>query len=124
MQSKKKHKILIAFDDMIADMLNNKKLNPLVTGLFLTSRKLNIYLVFIMQFYFAILKNRLNSLHYFIINIPNKQHLQQVAFSHSSDIDFRNLMNLYKRCTAKPYSFLVIDATLASDNLLHFRQNL
>ena len=55
MQSKKKHKILIAFDDMIADMLNNKKLNPLVTGLFLTSRKLNIYLVFIMQFYFAIL---------------------------------------------------------------------
>ena len=58
------------------------------------------------------------------MKIPNKQHLQQVAFSHSSDIDFRNLMNLYKRCTAKPYSFLVIDATLASDNLLHFRQNL
>ena len=52
------------------------------------------------------------------MQITSKQNLQQIAFNHSSDIDFQNFMNLYKKCTAKPYSFLVIDATLASDNLL------
>ena len=55
---------------------------------------------------------------------PNKQELQQIAFNHSSDIDFRDFMNLYKKCTAKPCYFLVIDATLASDNPLRFRKNL
>ena len=54
----------------------------------------------------------------------NKQELQQIAFNQSSDIDFRDFMNLYKKCTAKPYYFLVIDATLASDNPLRFRKNL
>ena len=52
----KKGKILIVFDDMIADMVNNKKLNPIVTGLFIRGRKLNIF-VFITQSYFAVLKN-------------------------------------------------------------------
>ena len=54
------------------------------------------------------------------MKIPNKRELQQIAFNHSSDIDFKDFINLYKKCTAKPYSFLVIDATLASDNLLRF----
>ena len=121
----KKRKILIVFDDMIADMLSNKKLNPIVTELFIRGRKLNISLVFITQSYFAVPKNiRLNSTHYFIMKIPNKQELQQIAFNHSSDIDFKDFMNLYKKCTAKPYSFLVIDATLASDNPSRFRKNL
>ena len=54
---------------MITDMLNNKKLNPIVTELFIRSRKLNISLVFITQYYFAVPKNiRLNSTHYFIMN--------------------------------------------------------
>ena len=116
---------MIVFDDMIADMLSNKKLNPIVTELFIRGRKLNISLVFITQSYFAVPKNiRLNSTHYFIMKIPNKQELQQIAFNHSSDIDFKDFMNLYKKCTAKPYSFLVIDATLASDNTSHFIKNL
>ena len=50
--------------------------------------------------------------------------LQWIAINHSSDIDFRDSMNLYKKCTAKPYSFLVIDATCVSDNPLCFRRNL
>ena len=58
------------------------------------------------------------------MKIPGKQKLQQIAFNHSSYIDFKDFMNLYKKCTAKPYSFLVIDATFASDNLLCFRKNL
>ena len=65
---------------------------------------------------------KLNSIHYFIIKIPNKQELQQIASNHSSGIDFKYFMNLYKKCTAKPNSFLVIDATLASDSSLRFRK--
>ena len=55
---------------------------------------------------------------------PNKRKLYQIAFNHSSDIDFKDFINLYKKCNAKSYSFLVIDATLASDNLLLYRMNL
>ena len=58
------------------------------------------------------------------MKILNKIELQQIAFNHSSNIDFQDLINLYKKCTAKPYSFLVTDTTLASDNLLCFRKNL
>ena len=121
----KKRKILIVFDDLITDILSNKKLNPIVTELFIRCRKLNISLVFITQSYFAVPKNiRLNSTHYFVMKIPNKRELQQIEFNNSSDIDFQNFINLYKKCTEKPYSFLVIDTTLASDNSLRFRKNL
>ena len=122
---KKKRRILIVFDDMIADMLSKKKINPIVTELFIRGRKLNIFHVFITQCFFAVPKDiRLNSMHYFIMKIPNKQELEQIASHNSSDIDFQDLMNLYKKCTAKPYSFLAINATLASDNPLQFRKNL
>ena len=101
-----------------------KKLNLIVTELFVTGRKLNISLVFITQFYFAVPKYiRLNSTHYFIMTIPNKQELQQIAFNHLSDIDFKDFTNLSKKYTAKPHSLLVIDITLASDNPLCFREN-
>ena len=63
-------------------------------------------------------------MHYFIIKISNRWELQQIAFRNSSDIDFQDFMNLYKKCTAKPYSFLIIDTTLASDNPLRFRKEL
>ena len=64
---------MIADDDIIADMLSNKKLNPIVTELFIRGRKLNISLVFTAQCYFAVPKNiRLNSTYYFIFTIPNK----------------------------------------------------
>ena len=56
--------------------------------------------------------------------MPNQRELQQIAFNHSPDIDFQHYESLYKMCTAKAYSFLVIDTTLASDNPLHFRKNL
>ena len=116
---------MIVFDDLITDILSNKKLNPIVTELFIRCRKLNISLVFITQSYFAVPKNiRLNSTHYFVMKIPNKRELQQIEFNNSSDIDFQNFINLYKKCTEKPYSFLVIDTTLASDNSLRFRKNL
>ena len=58
------------------------------------------------------------------MKIPNNRELQQIAFNHSSYIDFQDFMNLYKKCTAKPHSFLAINITLASDNPLNFRENL
>ena len=80
----KKRKILIVLDDMIADILSNKKVNPIVTELFIRGRKLKIYLVFITQSYFAVSKNiRLDSTHHFIMKILNKRELQQIAFNHS-----------------------------------------
>ena len=83
----KERKILIVFDDMIADMINNKKLNSVITELIIRDRKLNISLVFITQSYFKVPKDvRLNSTHFFIMKIPNKRELQQTAQNHSSDI--------------------------------------
>ena len=67
---------------------------------------------------------RLNSAHYFMMKILNKQELQQNAFNHSSNTEFKEFMNLYKKCTAKPYYFLVINATLASNNRSRFKKNL
>ena len=85
----KKHKIIIVFDDMIADMINNKRLNAIVTKLFIRGRKLNISVVFITKSYFKVPKVvRLNSTHFFIMKIPNKRKLQQIALNPSSDIDF------------------------------------
>ena len=103
-------------------MLNNKRPNKIVTELFIGGRKLNNSLVFITQFYFAVLKNvRLNSKHYFVMKIPSKRELQKIVYSHSSDFDFKDFTNLYEKRTTKPYYFLVIDATLALDNVLYFR---
>ena len=86
----KEQKILIVFDDMITDMLSNKRLNLIVTELFIRGGELKAYLV---------------SGHYFIIKISNKQELQQIAFNHSSDIEFKDFMNVYKKYTAQPYFF-------------------
>ena len=117
----KKRKILIVFDDMI----NNNNLNPIVTELFIRGRKLNISIVFITQSYFKVPKDvRLHSTHFFIMKAPNKRELQQIVLNHSSDTDFKNFMNIYKKYTKEPYSFLVNDTTLPSDDPLRFRKNL
>ena len=67
---------------------------------------------------------RLNSTQSFIMKIPNKRELQQIALNHSSDIDFKDFIKIYKKCTAKSYSVLVYDTTLPLDNPLRFRKNL
>ena len=121
----KENKILIVFDDMIADTINNKKLNSIVTKLFIRCRKLNISLVFISQSYFKVSKDvRNNSTHFFIMKIPNKRELMQIAINHSSDINTKDFIEIYGKCTDKPNSFIVIDTTLPSNKLLRFRKNL
>ena len=104
----KKRKMFIVSDYVIADMLSNINLNPIVTELFIKEKK--TFLLVLLRVLFPCTKNlRLNSTHYFIMKILNKRELQQIAFNHSSDIDF---LNLYKKCTAKSRYFLVIDTTL------------
>ena len=121
----KENKILIVFDDMIADMIHNKKLDSIVTELFIRGRKLNISLVFITQSYFKVPKDiRQNTTHFLIARIPNKRELQQIAINYSSDISTKDFTNIYRKCTAEPYSFLVNDTTLASDHPLRFRKNI
>ena len=96
-------------------MIHNKKLNSIVTQLFIRARKLNISLVFIIQSYVKVPKDvRLNTSHFFITKIPNKRELQQTAINHSSDISTKDFANIYRKCTNEPYSFLVIDIMLAS----------
>ena len=88
----KKHEILIVFDDMIAKMINNKKLNPVVTELFIRSRKLNISLGYITQSNFKVPRDaRLNSTHFFIMEIWNKREFRQIALNH-----FRDFIKIYK----------------------------
>ena len=121
----KENKILIVFDDMIADMINNKKLYSIVTELFIRCRKLIISLVLISQSYFKVPKDvRNNSTHFFIMKITNKRELMQIAVNHSSDINIKDFIEFYRKCIDKPYSFLVIDTTLPSNNSLRFRKNL
>ena len=82
---------------MISDMINNKKLNSVVTKLFIRGRKLNISIVFITQSCFKEPKDvRLNSTHFFIMKILSKREHQNIALNLSSDIDFKDFIKIYK----------------------------
>ena len=108
---------------MITVMIHNKKLDSIVTELFIRGRKLHISLVFIAQSYFKVLKDvRLNTTHFFLAKIPRKRELWEIAINHSSNISTKDFTNIYRKCTVEPNSFLVNDTTLASDNPLRFRK--
>ena len=93
--------------------------------MFIRGRKLNISIFVITQSYLKVRKDvRLNSTHSFIMKIPNKGELQQIALNHLSDIDFKDFLKIYRKCTAEPSSFSVNDTTLSSDDPLRFRKNL
>ena len=117
----KERKVLIVFDNMIADMEANK--SRIVAELLIRSRKLNISFVFISQSYFAVPETiRLN--YYFIMKIPNKRELQQIVLNNLSDIEFKDFMKLYRDYSKEPFSFLVNDTTLPSVNPLISRKTL
>ena len=121
----RRRKILIVFDDMIADIMTNKKFQAIIKELFIRCRKLNISLAFITQSYFSVPKDvRLNSTHYLIMKINNKRELQNIAINHSADIDYQDFMKIYRECTKEPYNFLTIDTTLPASDPLRFRKNL
>ena len=102
----RKRKIFIVFDDIIVDITTNEKFQTIIKKFFIRCRKLNISLVFITQPYFSIPKDvRLNSTRYFIMKINNKRELQNIAINHSADIDYQDLMQIYKECTKELFNF-------------------
>ena len=121
----RQRKILIIFDDMIADIMSNKKFQAIIKNLFIRCRKLNISLVFITQSYFSVPKDvRLNSAHYSIMKINNQRKLQNIAINHSADIDYNDFVKIYIEYAKEPYSFLTIDSTLPASDPLRFRKDL
>ena len=121
----RKRKKIIVLDDMIADIMTNRRFQAIIKELFIRCRKLNISLVFITQSYFSVLEDvRLNSTHYLIMNINKRKELQNIAIDHSADIDYNDFMKIYSECTKEPFNFLTIDAMLPAWDPLRFRKNL
>ena len=121
----RKPKVLIVFDDMIADIMTNKKFQQILEELFTRSRKINISLVFISKSYFSVPKNvRLNCMHYYIMKISNQIELSNIAQNHTSDIVYKDFLKMYHNYTKKTYDFFTVDNTLSSDNSLKYHQNL
>ena len=121
----KKRKILIVFDDMIADIMTNKIFQSIIKELFIRCRKKNASLVFITQSYYSVSKDvRLNSTHFLIMKINIRIELQNIATNHSADINYKDFIKIYRECIKEPYSFLTIDTTLKASNPLRFRKNL
>ena len=99
---KRKRNILIVFDDMIADIMTNKTFQAIIKELFIRCRKLSRSLVFITQSYFSVPKE---------------------VLGHSADIDYKDVLEIYRYCTNEPYSFLTIDTTLPAGDPMRLRNN-
>ena len=103
-------KVLIIFDDMIADIMRSEKFKAIVQELFIRCRKLNIAIVFITQSYFRTPKDaRLNSTHYILMKMGNKKELKSIAEENSGHLDFKNFLKIYNYCTKDQYSFMMVD---------------
>ena len=104
-------KVLIVFDDMIADIEYNKKFKRIIKELFYRAGKINVSIVFIMQSYFRALKDaRLNSTRYILMKINNKKELKRIAEEKSGHLGYKDFLKIYNYCTREPYSFMAIDA--------------
>ena len=103
-------KVLIIFDDMIADIMRNEIFKAIVKELFIRCRKLNISIVFVMQSYFRTPKDaRLNRTHYILMKIGSKKELKSIAEEKSDYLDYKDFIEIYNYCTKEPYSFMMID---------------
>ena len=108
---KRDKKVLIVFDDMIADIEYNKDFKKMIKELFYRGRKMNISIVFITPSYFRALKDAtLNSTHYLLMKIGNKKELRSIAEEKSGDANYKEFLKMYNYCTKEPYSFMTIDA--------------
>ena len=103
-------KVLIVFDDMIADIEYNKNFKQIIKKLFYRARKISVSIVFITQSYFRALKDaRLNSRHYILMKIGNKKELKRIAEEKSGHLHYKDFLKMYNYCTEEPYSFMLID---------------
>ena len=103
-------KVLIIFDDMIADIMRSEKFKVIVKELFIRCRKLNISIVFISQSYLRTPKDaRLNRTHFILMKIGNKKELKSIAEENSGHLEFKDFLKIYNYCTNKPYLFIMLD---------------
>ena len=103
-------KVLIVFDDMIANIEYNKNFKKIIKELFYRARKINVSVVFITQSYFRAFKDAtLNSTHYILMKIGNKKELRRIAEEKSGHIEYKDFLRIYNYCTREPYSFMLID---------------
>ena len=114
---KRNKKVLLVFDDVIADIEHDKNFKKVIKELFYRARKLNVSIVFITQSYFRALKDaRLNSTHYVLIKIGNKKELKSIAEQQSGHLDYKDFLKIYNYCKKEPYSFMLIDARPTATN--------
>ena len=109
---KRKRKVLIIFDDMISQVMLDKKAQQILKDLFIRCRKLNISLCFLTQSYYLVPTDvRLNCTHYILFKLINRRELQNIANNHSADFDYEDFIKIYRVCTKEPFNFLTIDTT-------------
>ena len=109
---KRKRNILIIFDDMISHVMLDRRTQQILKGLFIRCRKLNISLCFLTQSYFSVPKDvRLNCTLYILFKLNNRRELQNIAIDHSTDIDYKDFIKIYRVCTKEPFNFLTIDTS-------------
>ena len=107
---KRDKKVLIMFDDIIADLMRSEKFKAIVKELFIRCKKLNISIVFITQSYFRTPKDvRLNNTHYILMKIGNKKELKSIAEENLGHLDFKDFLKIYNYCTNEPYWFMMVD---------------
>ena len=107
---KRDKKVLIMFDDVIADIMRSEKFKVIVKELFIRCKKLNISIVFITQSYFRTPKDvRLNNTHYILMKIGNKKELKSIAEENLGHLDFKDFLKIYNYCTNEPYWFMMVD---------------
>ena len=105
-----RRKVLIIFDNMISHVMSDKKALQILKDLFIRCRKLNISLCFLTQSYFSVPKDvRLNCTHYILFKLNSKRELQNIAINHSTDIDYKDFIKMYRDCTRELFNFLTID---------------
>ena len=107
--------------------MTNNKCQAIIKELSVRCKNVNTSLEFITQSYFKVLQDVRfcqNCTHYLMIKIHSTKELQNIAFDHSADIDYKNVLKIYSNCTNEPYSFLTIDITLPADNLTRFRKKI
>ena len=103
-------KVLIIFDDMIADIMRSEKFKAIVKELLIMCRKLNISIVFITQSYFRTPKDAiLNNTHYILMKMGNKKELKSIAGENLDHLDFKDFLKIYNHCTRDPYLFMMVD---------------
>ena len=115
-------KVLIIFDDMIADIMRNEKFKEILKKIFIRCKKLNISIVFITQSYFRTpIDARLNITHCMLMKIGSKKELKNIAEENSGYLDYKDFLKIYNYCTKEPYSFLMID--IRPTATITFRKN-